>query len=67
MDMKFLINMTGAEEKELRRIALEWGFVLDRSQRKGEGNVAQLVRAVAQGKMTISPASPNWKNGNQND
>ena len=63
--MKFLIDMNDEQEKVVRKIAFQWGFVLDRSQRRGEGKVAAMLRAVGDGKMVIIPASPNWKNGNE--
>ncbi len=65
--MKFLIDMNERQETALRQIAVKWGFILDRSQRQGEGNVAALLRAVADGKMAIYPVAPDWKNGNSND
>ena len=62
--MKFLIEVTEEQEKQLRQIAARWGYVLDRSQKKGQGNVAGLLRAIADGDIAVVNAIPELKSNN---
>jgi hypothetical protein len=56
MDETITITLKENSMERLREIAHYHGYILDRSQRKGEGSIRQMLKAVADGDLVIYPA-----------
>ena len=55
-DKQILIHLPEAKLDRLRDVALYHGYKLDRSQRKGEGSIRQMLIALADGDLVLYPA-----------
>ena len=53
-----VITLPGDKMERLRNVALYNGYVLDRSHRKGDGSISQMLAALADGDLILYPKQP---------